>query len=226
MSTYGSIPNVSWGEQVPGADALFYSRRDAALLLDKAIKPGYGVLQAGWLMGVAADGQLVPYVMTGFAATGLEANAVVFGLADVANGANTIDVPLAASYRFKVGDVLALGETDGPTYHNGGAITDIDRTSSPVKATITFTTATTTAAFTTANSVHCYIATGSSGKLSEAVYVLDKAVDTGEGETAAGGLTSVVVSNAVLNAPVVIGMDSAAQTTMGLVVDGDYVILK
>lgn len=222
--TYGSVPQMNPDLPETAVNAVFQSSRDIALILDKTIKAGYGVLEPGTVLSVAADNELVPYVDDDLT-DAKNANAVAYALADVAASGTTIKVLKEDSYRFSVGDVLVISEDGGPTYMDGGAITAIDRTTAPNFASITFTTGLSAAA-TVANGARCYIKTGTTGKLSAAAYVLDKAVDTGYGEGAVGATSSVVVSNAILVAGFMIGLDSAAVTSLGGVLDGNNFILK
>ncbi|RPI52491.1 MAG: hypothetical protein EHM49_05490, partial [Deltaproteobacteria bacterium] len=173
----GSIPQQNWGPEQPGYKRLYYSIREIALLLDKTIQAGYGVLRAGTILAenVSAagnKGKLVPYAMTAFDQLDVGR---AFAVANVGDGATTINVLMDDSYKFTVGDDLIIAQSDGPAYHDGGAIVTIDRTTYPHYAVITFTTLTTsTGKWTVANGVGCYVAAGASGKLSTAKYILDK----------------------------------------------------
>ena len=47
-ATFGSIPQMIRGPEVPGLQPLFHSVRDIALVIDKTAQAGYGVLKGGW----------------------------------------------------------------------------------------------------------------------------------------------------------------------------------
>jgi hypothetical protein len=224
----GSIPQHRQPVEAPGWKALFHSEREIALILDKTVKQGFGVLKAGTLMSLVNGGdQLVPYPTT-------DPDNIVaaraFGLADIGSTDDAINVTMEDSYKFSVGDVVMLANNNGGgDFHDGGAITAIDRTTYPNYAVITFTTALdTNVNMTVANAVNIYHKgdTAESDGV-EANYILDKDIDTGAGEKAAGGLASVVVSNAVLNYGNLINLDAGAIVDLGAVADGTrFLILK
>lgn len=214
----GSTPQMNQGGMLPGQKALFHSPREIALIKDKTIKPGFGVIKAGTVMATeVADGMLVPCAPTTVALTDASR---VFLTQSVSGTA--CYVPLAQSYRFVVGDEIVVADSD-PTYTDGGAITAIDRTTYPNVAEITYTN---TATATLAKSAHIYHKAGASGKFSTATFICDQDVFTGEGEDAAGANTSVVISNAILYLGALIGYDAAAASALGGSTDGAHVILK
>lgn len=220
------------GAEIRGVKTLYHSDPQYALVLGKNFAAGYGMLSAGTVIGVNTSaagnvGKLVPYVKTPTAVTADDA-AKSYAVVDVANAATTIKVALANSYRFVVGDDIMLSNYSGATavYHAGGAITAIDRTTTPGVATITFTTATAVATFTVANGAACYVEAGTTGKYCKAKYVLDSDVDTGAGEGCVDAMSSVVIHNAVLNKAVMVNYDAAAETDLGSVTDAAFVILK
>lgn len=235
MPLNGSIPQMNQSGWEKGAAALFHSERRIALLLDKTLSPGFGALRAGTLLAenisalsTGNKGLLVPYVKDD--STDIDQPGPSFLTASFATGETLVYVTLSDSYRFKVGDDLVLGRNNSGSWetHNGGAITAIDRTTYPNKAKITFTTLKASDDFTVANNVACWVESGTGDKLCVAKYVLDQDVDTGEGENAAGGLTSVVISNAVLNLGVMTqeNYDSQVLTDLSATTDGTYFILK
>ena len=79
---------------------------------------------------------------------------------------------------------------------------------------------------TLANQCHLYHKAGAAGKFSDATFICDQDVFTGEDETAAGANTSVVISNAILYLNALVGYDAAAATALGMTEDGAHVILK
>lgn len=123
----------------------------------------------------------------------------------------------------------AIDQT-GVTAENLGVITAIDRTAvNSTQAMISVTTAVTTAArFTAAYYGNVYVksADEASTPFAGAKFILDKDIDTGEGEYAKGANTSVVLSNCILYRASLIGYDTAAKTDLGAIEDGRFVILK
>lgn len=227
-----NYPTDYVGQMIRGPKEIYISDPQFALILAKTFAPGYGMLPAGTVMAKNSSAagntsKLVPYVATPVDTTKTD-TAKVYVSSDVANTATTVNIPLAYSYRFIVGDDLILGSyvTSAAVYHNGGAISAIDRTTTPGIATITFTTAVAVATFTVANATHVYCEAGTTGKYCKAVYILDQDIDTGTNEYATDALASVVISNALLNSNLLINHDSAAITDLGTVVDGTVVILK
>lgn len=222
----GSTPQMWRGPEGVGSKPLFHSVRDIALILDKTVQPGFGVLRAGTMLAKnSTTGYLVPYTTTDHKDGNVSR---AYAVNDVANGASTINIRKEDAYKFVVGSsIILVNDNSGtPVYHDGGAIISIDSTTSPVVATITFTTVTAVATFTTARLTNCYIKSGDSGKFSTCAYILDKDIDTGTGVNAKGANTSVVVSNAVLYLTSLVNYDAAAKTDLGAVEDGRFLILK
>ena len=219
------------GPELRGARLIYHSDPQFALVLGKNLAAGFGVLLAGTVMAVntSAAGnvtKLVPYVKTPTAAA-QDDKAKAYVVADVANTGTTVKVSLDDSYRFVVGDDLMIcAYSSGAVYHNGGAITAIDRTSTPGVATITFTTAVAVATLTIANAAAVYPEAGTTGKYCKAKYVLDQDVDTGVGAGCVDALSSVVIHNAILKKELLTNYDSAAETDLGSVTDAGFVILK
>ena len=219
------------GPEVRGARLVYHSDPQFALVLGKNLAAGFGVLLAGTVMAVNTSaagnvGKLLPYVKTPTAAVQDDA-AKAYVVADVANTGTTVKVSLNDSYRFVVGDdIMFCAYSSGVIYHNGGAITAIDRTTIPGVATITFTTAVAVATLTVANATAVYPESGVSTKFCKAKYILDQDVDTGAGAGCVDALSSVVISNAVLKKELLINYDSAAETDLGSVTDAGFVILK
>lgn len=224
-----SIPQMNRYPEGPGIKPLFHSVRDIALILDKTCQAGYGYLKAGTVMAVNCSdaggvGKLVPYVpiSTSVVLGAISALGVVPVVADCTSG--HVFVGIDDSYMFEVGDDLYLDNDDdeGPT--KAAAITAIDRTTSAIMADIT-TTAFSHGNYTVAKKAYAYVQTQESDPYTLAAYVLDKDVDTGYGELAAGALTSVVVSNCILYKNSMINLTAAAITALGSV-DGRFLIMK
>jgi hypothetical protein len=226
-SVGGDTPQIYRSPEGPGIKPLFHSVRDIALILDKTVQKGYGVLKAGTMMAKnTATGLLVPYVTDDYTDANVGRSYLV---QDVASAAGVCYVRKEDAYKFVVGDSLILvrDNSSSPEYHDGGAITAIDVDTSPVMAEITFTTAiAAVSTFSIANGVNCYVKSGASGKFSTCAYVLDKDIDTGTGSGAKGANTSVVMNNAILYTASLVNYDSSALSDLGAVEDGRFVILK
>lgn len=223
----GSTPQLNRGAEGVGYKALFHSVREVALILDKTAKAGFGMLRAGTVMAVDSVGSyLVPYI------TDLHTDTNVgraYLVTDVASASNLIYMTLADSYKFIVGDKIALVRDNGgsPQYFDGGPITAIDRTTDPSRAKITMTTAiAAVTTFSVANKVNAYHQSSASGKFSTAMYIIDQDIDTGAGEGAKGAQTSVVISNCILYKNALTNYDAQALTDLGGKADGRFVILK
>lgn len=225
----GSIPQITRMPDTPGVKPLFHSVRDIALILDKTVASGYGVLNIGTLMSVCAyTGNLVPYPEA--LVTVNRTNAKAYLTVATADAAKIIYTTIADSYKFEVGQSLIIDCSAAVDSQDLGAITAIDRTyanATQAKITLTTNLSDGDGDFTVANSVCVYAKGGdTSHPFTKAVYVLDKDIDTGVGEYAKGANTSVVVSNAILYATSLIGYDAAAATDLGTTADGRFVILK
>lgn len=223
----GDIPQMNRVPEGLGIKPLFHSVRDIALILDKTVQSGYGVLRIGTMLAVnSVTGNLVPYITDDY----LDDNVGRAYLTnDVASAGNTCYTTIEDAYKFAVGDDLILVRDNGgsPEYHDGGPITAIDVTTYSNRAEITFTNAIgAVTTFSTANKVNAYVKSATSGKFSKCAYILDKDIDTGSGEFAAGALTSVVVHNAILYEYALVNKDAQALTDLGAVEDGRFVILK
>lgn len=227
MAMNGSTPQVNRVGETAGPRRLFHSVRDIALIKDKTVDPGYGVLLAGTAMAVNTVGSnLIPYVPTALAAYGTFC--VAPSLADMSSTADTISVPLSAINRFVVGAKLIVvrNNAGAQALHDGGAIVSAVK-ATDYSATITFTDALDTDAdFTVANMASCFVEGDASTPFTKAVYILDKDTDTGVGEDAKGANVSVVISNAILYTTSLVNFDAAAATDMGSVTDGAHTILK
>lgn len=222
-----STPQYNSGLPVPGQKRLYHSDPEFALIKDKTIKPGFGILTVGTVMAVnAVDSDLLPYVTDTHTDDGVGR---AYGVADVASAGDEFYCLIEDAFKFTVGDSLILVRDNGgsPEYHDGGAILSIDTTTETHRAKITFTTAIgAVTTFSTTNSVNAYTKTHTSGKFSQAVWILDQDVDTGVGEKALGANCSVVISNAMLYSASMVGYDSTAATAMGIIEDGQHLILK
>lgn len=241
MAIRGDTPQqVFQGSRFRGPE-LYRSNRDIALLKDKTLGPGYGLLPAGTLLAenksaAGNTGLLVPYIMDDSTNVNDEQQCGVSWLVtDYVSGATDLYVTLSDSYRFKVGDDIIFGYNNSGSWGatNGGAITAIDRTTYPNRAKISFTTGVSSASYTTANYAGCWVEASAtdSGKRSTAAYILDMDVDTGtgddEGRDAKGAVAPVLLSNAILNKGAICNYDTqGAVTDLGGVADGNDLIIK
>lgn len=226
-----SIPQMNRYPEGVGIKPLFHSARDIALIIDKTIQTGYGYLAAGTVMAInlstlggGAQGKLVPYVPI---STGVILGTdSAIGIAPIVQNSSSghVYVSLDDAYKFEVGDELYLDNDSDEGPISAGAITDIDVTTSTLYADIT-TGAFTATNVTVAKKAYAHIVTGTSGEYTTAAYVLDADIDTGVGEDAAGAISSVVVSNAVLYRYNMTNLTAAAITSLG-VIDGRFFILK
>ncbi len=166
----------------------------------------------------------VPYPVAAF-----DANDVgrVRILADVGAADVVVNVTMEDSYKLNVGDDLILADTTGA--YNCGVISGIDRTTYPHYAIITFTDVTGVIVAVAAGGCG-YVESGLMAPIADpfasAKYILDKDVDTGVGEIAQGAITPVLISNAILYANSLVNCDAAAKTALGMIEDGQHVILK
>lgn len=210
--TYGDTPQINRGVQYDQVH--LYTDgfpNDATMFASIKMKAGYGWIEAGTVVAETASGEFVPYVPTTYS----DNVAVSPLVADHTAETNTVQVSELESGKYAVGDVLILANDD-PDYLDGGAITDI--TVANGIATITFTTASGAAAdFTTAKNAHIYVKSGTSGKFSTALCIIDKPVDTGVGDDALGAQASAVIANAVMYAAPMFNLDDAALTALGVV---------
>jgi len=222
----GDIPQMNRGPEGLGIKPLFHSVRDIALVLDKTVQPGFGVLRTGTMLARnSVTGKLVPYITDDHTDGNIGRS---YAVSDIGNGAVAVNLRKEDSYKMAVGDnlILVRDNAGSPEYHDCGAIVSIDRDTSPVLAVVTFTTAAPNADFTGANGANCYVKSGDSGKFSTCVYVLDKDIDTGSGVDAKGANTSVVLNNAILYLATLVNYDASALSDLGAMEDGRFLILK
>jgi len=103
----GSIPQHNRVPEGVGIRPLFHSVRDIALILDKTVKAGYGVIKSGTIMAVcSATGNLVPYAQTN--ADENDTNAKSYLVASPGSGAIVCNIGIEDSYKFVVGDSLVM----------------------------------------------------------------------------------------------------------------------
>ena len=223
------IPQITYGEQTDYRK-LYYSEPKAALKVPITIQAGYGNLELGTVLaqnGSAAGGvgKYLPYNPTSF--TGTEDHP---GRAYLVANSGTTDtyvyVTMNDSYKFAVGDDLIINDNTTDA-ENLGAITEIDRTTYTHMAKITATTAIGGTAFTTARFAYVCVEGGdSTNNYSDAVGILEKAVDAGTGSTAKGALATMIIGNAVLYSGMITNIDAAARTDISATVLGQFTYMR
>lgn len=218
--TYGDTPHIvrGWPEDYR---RLFYSNPDHAQKRDISIPAGMGIIPAGAVMAKITEstnrlGYYVPYTPETLAAAlpYRSTRGLAYLVQDGADNAY-VYVAMADSYKFAVGDHLAVGDSDTAAASNAdlGAITAIDRTTYSHIAKITVTNAL-ASSFTVANGAAVWIQSNTSAPYVKAVGILMAAVDTGEGENAKGGTGVLILGNAMLYKDLLTNYDSEALTDM------------
>ena len=203
---------------------LFYSQREIALLLEKQIRGGYGDLLAGTVLAemTAAPYDLVPYIPDTISATDVGR---IFLVSDNVT-TTTFKIWAEDRGKLKAADVIVLTDSDGA--YEEATVSSLAEDTGGRTWTVTLSGATVTVGgFTVAKSANCYLKAGASGKRSTAKYILDQDVYTGDFENPTpGALTSVFLSNGILYKSMMVGLDTTAATSLGAVVDGNFVIVK
>ena len=222
MSVGKDTPNVTWGVQ-EDYKKLYWSEPEAALKIPITIAPGYGVLKMGQAIArntsAAGNGGLyVPYIeVDNFDGTEIAAGRTYI-LVDGADN-TTVVVRKEDSYRFVVGDNLFVIDRNTAA-EDLGAITAIDRTSHPTRATIT-TTANNPSSMTVSEFAYVYVAGAGA-----CVGIQEKSVTAGEGRTAAGANSVMIVSNAIVYKGMLVNLDNTARTAIGATHVGQFTIIK
>jgi hypothetical protein len=227
--TISDAPHVRYGGDQIDYRRLYRSDRRKALIRELTLQAGYGVLKPGTVLAKNESaagnvGKYVPYNPTVFTSSKELQAGKAFLVSDSGTGGAIVYVTMDDSYKFAVGDDLIVN-SDGETAENMGAITAIDRSTYPHMAAITATTNISND-HTVANSAYVIVEAGdSSNNYSDAVCILEKAVDTGTGETAQGALGTAVLKNAILYKGMLINYDAAALADLGSSDDGQLTIL-
>jgi len=195
------------------AKRLFFSEPNASRRLPRTVQAGFGILTHGLIMadntaaGSPNLGKMVPYDPT--AVTGKEeAPGRAYLVEDNTAAGSTVNVTVADSYKFAVGDTIRIKD-DTTTAEVLGAITAIDNTTYAHKAEITFTTATGATSFTVARFAYiCH------ADAVNAVGILGKSVDTLTGVDALDGNTVLILGNAILYKGVIVNADATSLTAL------------
>lgn len=110
----GSTPQMWRGPEGVGSKPLFHSVRDIALIIDKTVNPGFGVLKAGTVMAECAyNGNLIPYPSA--SANNNDTKAKAYLIAQPADNATDLFVTVPDSYKFTVGASLIIDGSDAGT---------------------------------------------------------------------------------------------------------------
>lgn len=227
--TVGDRPQINRGYESE-LKKLFYSLREQALLLNKSVQEGYGMLDMGMAMASpTVSGELVPYPPVAFSGEDFSDPKFCAYLPLILDGTDDtfIYVSNDDAAKVRVGQSLALAYyNSGYNYVDMGEVTAITLDSGVKgRAKIEVSTAPGTAS-TVARQAAAYVKSDTSSPYAKCTYIADKGMDTGIGENAVGAHTSVVVSNAILYKNLILNLDSAAITDLSATTDGQYLILK
>jgi len=229
----GETPYIYKGSQTD-LKRLFYSDPTRAFAKGVSIPGGMGVIPAGTVMATVSEstnraGLFVPYTIEDSEVGNLYAFACAYLVTDGA-ASTSVYITLSDSYKFAVGDHLALADdtnyaSAGVGAKDLGAITAIDRTTYNHMAVITVTNALTTD-YTVAQGARVWIQTTTAAPFTKAVGILKGAVDTGSGENAKGAEGVIVIRNAMLYKDNLYNYDSEALTDMSWASEsGSYLIM-
>jgi len=231
---YGDTPYVQRGDQIDRREIFGPCNLGAIIQLPVTIPAGFGYIPAGTVMGAITEstsraGQYVPYTPQDAAGGLAAALTTLFGasylLADPGAAATVLEVTMDDSYRFAVGDHIAILDGD-TTAIEGSAITAIDRTTYKDKATIACSAITGSEDVDMVDGACVIHQTQTGTPFQNAVGILVGGVNTGIGVNAKGAQGVIVISNAVLNYGALYNLDAGAITDLSAVVSGNYVILK
>lgn len=232
---FGNTPHILRGGQVDRREIFGPCNLDAILSVPITIPPGFGYIPAGAVMAkITAEtsntraSQYVPYTPQDAAGGLAAALATLFGaaylLTDPGSTATTLEITMEDSYKFVVGDHVAVLDSD-TTAIDCANITAIDRTTYKDKAVLTITQ-TDLSACDSANGACVIHQTQLTTPYQNAVGILIGGVETGIGANAKGGQGVIVISNAILNYGALWNLDSGAITDLGAVQSGNWLILK
>jgi len=214
-------PGLVRGGMSQGLRPLFHSRREIALIKDKSLTNGFGLLKQGYVLGTTADSRVTPIPVddgsvdaVDIARTRLVVNA--------ADSASVVVVAEAEACRFAVGDTVALSNMT-PAYDDLGTITAI---AAPANGQVSITVdgAVDGAIFTTANRAALCHKTDAASPFYKASCLLDKDVDTGVTSDTADVPCSVVFKNAMVYSVYLTGMSAKSLTDLGAIEDGVHTI--
>jgi len=208
------------------------SRREQAVIKSISIPGGFGIIPSGQIMSKISEstnraGLHIPRSPKTPSLAVTNAVGVTYLTADAGAAATELQVTMTDSYKFAVGDHLAIADatTNDSSAEDLGAITAIDRTTYSHIAVITVTNAI-SAGFTVAAGAWIFIQTKTTARYEQAVGILLGAVDTGEGENAKGGDGALVVGNAEFYQSGLYQYDTDVATDLSSTDLGDTIYLK
>ena len=231
MEHFGDKPYIARGAQIDPKRVFFFGDPTRSLSMDIDIAPGYGYLPPGTVLAEITSEATRKKIWIPYAKENPAADVVnFFGAFLLANGSaadTDLEVTLEDSYKFRVGDHVAVADNDtnGASAVDCGAISAIDRTTYPNKAILTIPETVTTAITTAANGA-VYIQTSAAAPFTKAAGFLFGGVDTGTGENSIGAQGVVLLSHAMLYKGTLTNYDSEAMADLGASENGQYVILK
>jgi len=226
--SFGDNAHAVYGEQ-SNYKRLYYSNPEAALKVPITLQAGYGKIEQGTtiaknLSAAGNKGKMVPYAATTFPADIDTARAYL--VADSGTTASDLYVSQDDSYKFKVGDDVAINDNTTTT-ENLGAITAIDRTTENHRVKITVTTASGGTSFTTTRKAYLVVEAGvAANNYSDCVGILEKTVNTGTGENCQGGAGTLIIGNCVLYTGMLTNLDAAAIVDLSSTAFGQFTYIR
>ena len=216
-------PGLVRGGQHPGIRPLFHSRREIALIKDKSFQAGFGVVKLGRVLATTTGGLVVPNPKDDGSVDAVDPARARL-LANAVDTESTVLVSEADAAKFRVGQDVVLNNLT-PAYQDLGAITAIGSAVNG-QVTITVTNAISGAVFTAANRAALSHKTAAASPFYKASCILDKDVDTGEGDAWAPAVpVSVVFRNAMLYSVWLDGLSEQAIIDLGASQDGVHTII-
>jgi hypothetical protein len=214
-------PGLVRGGMSAGIRPLFHSRREIALIKDKSLTNGFGLLNQGYVLGTTEDGRVTPIPVDDGSVDAVDIARTRL-VADAVDAASTIVVAEAEACRFAVGDSIIINN-DTPAYDDVGKITAIsDAVNGQV--TITFDGTVNGSGFTIGNRAALSHKTAAADPFYAASCLLDKDVDTGTTAGTAAVPCSVVFRNAMVYTVYLTGMSEKSLADLGAVQDGVHTI--
>lgn len=214
-------PGLVRGGMSPGIRPLFHSRREIALIKDKSAINGYGLLNAGRVLGTTPDGTVVPVPVDDGSVDAVDIARTRL-VVDAADAATTVVVAEGDACRFAVGDEIVINNLT-PAYDELGSITAISDAANG-QVTITVDGAVDGAVFTTANRAAISHKTDATTPFYKASCLLDKDINTGTTAGCAAVPCSVVFKNAMVYSVYLTGMSAKSLTDLGAIEDGVHTI--
>jgi hypothetical protein len=213
-------PGLVRGGMSPGIRPLFHSRRDIALIKDKSASNGFGILNAGTVMGTdTATDQVVP-VPTDPAVIDASRSALTL---DYATGTSVVSVSEADAAKFNVGDAIVVNNETPVYFDLGTVVSKAAAVSGSVVITVSGSAA--TIVITTALTAALSHKTAAADPFYAASCLLDKDIDTGVTAGNSPVPCSVVFKNAMVYTVYLKGMSAKSITDLGAIQDGVHTII-